>query len=425
MKKLFVIALAFVFTANIAVAQEGIKMLKEAKKEIGKYASNAVSNKANLDKALSLVDQAFKTDATLAASTAALTLKGDIYNEIGDAAFKAKVLKPDFKNPVAGSAAMAADAYMGAVSKVVKKGEAKDAIKALTGLEQGVFNGAIEAYQAQDLAGAFAGFNKAVEIGNVLKANATKSRMDDKVARDEALYFAAISGYQAGKKEEILPTLHALYKDNTDKSFVYQALYEIEGAKNDAAGEKYLNEGRKKFPEDSGLLFSEINYALKKGKLDELIGKLEAAIAKEPDNLTIYTTLGSVYEQLAAKDSTKAEANMKLAGEWYNKTLAKDPNNFEATYAIGAMNYNNAAKIAKEVNEYANDYSAAGTKKYNAAKDRMVKAFEASLPYFLKAETLNAKDLNTVIALKEIYARTGKMDKVKEYQEKYDKLNMK
>jgi len=105
--------------------------------------------------------------------------------------------------------------------------------------------------------------------------------------------------------------------------------------------------------------------------------------------------------------------------------LAKDAKNFEANYAIGALYYNNAAKIAKEVNEYANDFTPAGTKKYNEAKTRMVKAFEEALPYFELAESINGKDQNTIIALKEIFARTSKMDKVKIYTEKLEALTNK
>ena len=49
--------------------------------------------------------------------------------------------------------------------------------------------------------------------------------------------------------------------------------------------------------------------------------------------------------------------------------------------------------------------------------------FKKALPYFLKAEELNPKDMNTMIALKEIYAREGELDKSSKYKEKIDALN--
>ena len=74
------------------------------------------------------------------------------------------------------------------------------------------------------------------------------------------------------------------------------------------------------------------------------------------------------------------------------------------------------------LNELGNDYSSAGTKKYNAIKAEMDGLFGEALPFFLKAEELDPKDMNTMIALKEIYARQGLLDKSKEYKTKMESL---
>lgn len=429
MKKLFLFVFALVISGNFTFAQDGLKMLKEAKKEIGKYGSNAVTNAASLEKAVKMMDEAFAVSGT-DATTEAWVMKGDIYNEIVDAEAKTRIFNAEFKSPLPQAATLAADAYMMGLTKVVKKGEGKAALKGLAGLEQSIFNAGVTLYQAQDLKGAYTAFAKTIDVFKVLKENGQKSRLDDAAAKEDSYYYSAIAGYQGGMHKEILPILKEMYNNKTDKSFVYQVLYELESANNPAEAEKYLTEGRAKFPEDSGLLFTEINAALKAGKLNELISKLEMAITKEPDNLSVYTTLGNVYEQLSNKSVEAGKADeaknyLMKAREWYDKVLAKDANNFEANYAIGAMYYNNAAKVAKEVNEYANDFTPAGTKKYNDAKTRMIKAFEEALPYFEKSETLNGKDVNTVIALKEIYARIGKLDKVKSYTEKLEALQNK
>ncbi|HMP30082.1 MAG TPA: hypothetical protein PKD85_10805 [Saprospiraceae bacterium] len=426
MKKLFLFVFTIILTSNFSYAQDGLKMLKEAKKEIGKYGNNALTNAASLEKAIKLVDDAFNISGT-DATTEAWTIKGDIYNEIVDAEAKTKIFNAEFKSPLPAAATMAADAYLMALTKVVKKGEDKNALKGLSGLEQSIFNAGVTLYQDQDLKGAFTAFNKTIEVYNALKEKGQKSRLDDATVREDSYYYATIAGYQAGLMQEIIPTLKAMYSNGTDKSFVYQVLYELTIDKDPSEAEKYLTEGRKKFPEDTGLLFTEINAALKAGRLNELIGKLETAIEREPDNLTVYTTLGSVYEQLSTKSIEAGNADeskdyLEKAKSWYDKALAKDANNFEANYAVGALYYNNAAKVAKEVNEYANDFTPAGTKKYNEAKNRMVKAFEEALPYFEKAESINAKDQNTIIALKEIFARTGKLDKVKIYTEKLEAI---
>jgi len=177
-------------------------------------------------------------------------------------------------------------------------------------------------------------------------------------------------------------------------------------------------------------LFAEINYYLKVGKLDVLTDKLKAAIAKEPDNVSVYTTLGNVYDQLNQKE--RAAGNIEKADEYFNsafdyftQALAKDSKNFDATYSQGALYYNKAASMTTKLNELGNDYSSAGTKKYNAIKAEMDGYFTQALPYFLKAEELDPKDQNTMIALKEIYAREGKLEKSAEYKAKIEALGSK
>ena len=173
------------------------------------------------------------------------------------------------------------------------------------------------------------------------------------------------------------------------------------------------------------MLFAEINYYLTEGKLDILTDKLKSALEKEPDNVTIYTTLGNVYDQLnqterAAGNTEKADEYFDNALKYYTDALVKDPTNFDAVYSQGALYYNKAASLTGAINELANDFSAAGTKKYDALKAKMDGYFSEAMPYFLKAEGMNGNDLNTLIALKEINARSNKMDKVAEYKAKIE-----
>lgn len=189
----------------------------------------------------------------------------------------------------------------------------------------------------------------------------------------------------------------------------------------------YLDLGKKVNPDESSLLFAEINYYLKVGKLDVLIGKLKAAIAKEPENVSVYTTLGNVYDQLnqrerASGNIAEADKYFDLAFDYYGQALAKNPNTFDAIYSQGALYYNKAAGMVDKLNELSNDYTPAGNKKYKALKDEMDGYFTKALPYFIKAEEVDPKDLNVKIALKEIYARQGELEKSQEYKKKIEQL---
>ena len=185
--------------------------------------------------------------------------------------------------------------------------------------------------------------------------------------------------------------------------------------------------GREAFPEDNGLLFSEINYYLASGELDKMIGKLEIALEKEPDNQSVILTLGQVYDQLQVKaneagETEKAKGYFDKSLEYYNSALAQDPDNFDLNYSIGALYYNNAAGFTPMLNEVANDFSKEGEAKYNEIKEQMSALFDKALPYFEKADSINGKDRNTLIALKEIAARKDDFAKSNEYKERLEAL---
>ncbi|MEM9260172.1 MAG: hypothetical protein AAGA62_11035, partial [Bacteroidota bacterium] len=185
-----------------------------------------------------------------------------------------------------------------------------------------------------------------------------------------------------------------------------------------------LNDGRKLFPDDVSLLFAEINHFLRINKLDELIGKLKTAIEKEPDNLSLYTTMGNVYDQLFQRESNDGDGpESNLATEYfdnalsyYNQALEKKPDHTDAKYSIGALYFNRAATYTNELQELADDFSKEGQRKYEALQDKVNGEFEAALPYFIEVEKVKPADVNTLIALKEIYARKSDYDTSTEFK---------
>lgn len=426
MKKLTLLLLSFVLAFTLE-AQDGKKLLKDAKKELATYNQNVAANSANLETALKALNEAFQDPAVESDPEAWLT-KGELYNEIIDANFKQSLIDPNHKNGYPDAAMMATKAFEQALAKAVKKGQTKSALKGLNVSETNLYNIGANMYDAQNYKGSYNNFKEAIRVSELLKSNQNESRLDDEKLKDELYFYTLVAGSLAEEKDGLIPFAEYLYNKGTDKSYVYQVLHEIYTAKeDDANAEKYLKEGRVKFPEETGLLFAEINFALKKGKLDELILKLKEASALEPDNLTIINTLGSVNEQLAKKnleagDTAKAEEYNKEALKYYELVIEKDPTNFDAQYNIGAYYYNQAAKMAGKVNDLAQDYTAQGTKKYNAAKAEMTALFEKALPYFLKADELNKEDNNTILALREIHVRLGKVEAANVYKERLDAL---
>ncbi|HPQ21531.1 MAG TPA: hypothetical protein PK147_06745 [Saprospiraceae bacterium] len=425
MKKYLILAVSFLMAFS-AFAQDGKKALKQASKDLGKYYSDPANNKDKLTEAIGLLDEAFQSDE-VKSDPESYIVKGKIYNEISASEIRNILLNPAEKLNTPNAAVEAYEALATAMQMATKKGQTKDALAALAETEGNLNNIGITMFQEQNYGAAFDNFNAAIEAYKLLKNSGKDSRLDDEATRNEHYFYTVAAGYYGDRKEKTMPLLKEM-ESTTDKPLVYEALFNYTLDSDKPAAEKYLVMGREKFPNDTGLLFAEINYYLKEGRLEELTGKLKMAIEKEPDNPSVYVTLGNVYDQLSQAEAKngnteKSAEYFDSAMQYYNETLAKDPNNFDAEYSIGAMYYNKAAAMTEEINQYANDFSKAGTQKYNEAKAKMDGYFDQAMPYFLKAESIDANDQNTLIALKEIYARKNQMDKVKEYQTKLDATN--
>jgi len=349
--------------------------------------------------------------------------------KVADDQMTARLLNPEapLENAMAGVEAF--KLFSQALELAEKKGDTKKAITGISETETHLNNLGVGLYQAGDYAGAFENFDASVKAYELLKANDSKSRLDDGTLLADQELFAGITAFYSNNFDAAMPYYQKLYDAGTEEPSIYEGLYKMTLEKDPEAADAILVAGREKFPDNTTLLFTEINKYLAQGELDILIEKLEAAKAQEPDNLSVITTLGNVYDQLHVKatedgDAAKAEEYFNGALGYYQEVIAKDDKNFDAWYSSGALYYNKAANMAPQINELANDFSNEGTQKYTELKDAMDATFAQALPFFEKAEGLNGEDRNTIIALKEIFARQNKFDKVTSYQAKLDAIKV-
>jgi len=426
MKNLLFLFIATFLFASGSIAQDPEKEFKSSEKILKKFNSDPTSVSANdVSNALATMDSALESDK-MKGNAKYFINKAKLLNEMANEEFKQATLNPEYKMANMSSATGALDALMMA-HKIDGKKKSKDITYALEDTEKHLNNMAIIAYQNKDYGNAFENFNASINAYNQLKSMGKDSRLDDEALLKDQYFYTAVSAYYGERYDDAVPSLMKMYEAESDDPFVYDALYNITKDKDPEQALAYLAKGREMNPDDTGLLFSEINHYLTAGELDKLIGKLETAIEKEPDNLSIYNTLGSVYDQLHQKankdgDEVKSAEYFDKALENYNAVLAKEEGNFDATYSVGALYYNRAASYVDELNDLANDLSSAGMKKYDNKKSEMDAEFKLALPFFLKAEELNGNDQNTLIALSEIYARLNDLEKVGVYKAKREAL---
>lgn len=436
MKKVLIGLAAFVLAFANVMAQDGLDARKKAAKAYDDFALQT-SETDKLADAVTNIQMAMKGSEAMK--------EADTYLEAGQimAALMNQIVivktsgigSMDDLPEVDMPAIAAADAYMKAFelgvnakkpNKLTK--DQKTALAGLQGLQGNLSNAGIFAIQDKQYANSYANFNKSVAVHNFLVEHGEESALSAEGKVNDESYYAAVSALLVEDYDAALPLYNQLKDANYDDAGIYDGLYKVYSAK----GEKetavnMLNEGREKFPDDTQLLFTEINYYLGEKKLDVLIGKLENAIAKEPQNVSLYATLGSVYDNLHQNankegDEESAQNYFGLAKEWYEKALEKDADYTSAMYSIGALYFNRGAAMTQELVALGDDFSKEGQKKYEALKAKVDEEFEAALPYFKRAEQMDPSDLNTLVALKEIFARKDQLEVSAEFKDRIETI---
>lgn len=431
MKKLFLVLFAAIIASTAIHAQDGKKEYNNAKRALGAFALDPTNNKAKLQEAKDAIDAAMK-DPAMQSDADAWIKKGEIYNEIAGQQVTIRqfgIGNLDDLPKVDGNPALTGSkAFQMGLEKAEKKYQTKDALKGLSTVQGNLNNIGFYDYEEQKYDVAFEAFKESLEVHEILKKNGEESALKSEDDYNNQLYITGLAALNSNRTADAKNYFQKLYDVQYDKLAIYEAMYQIVSA--EAGADKaftYLETGRNKYPDDVSLLFAEINHYLKQNKLDVLIGKLQTAIEKEPDNISLYTTTGSVYDNLhqrafEAGDKAKADEYFAKAKDYFEKALAKDQNNFDAIYSIGALYYNKAAEMTKELNVLADDYSKEGLKKYEAKRNEVFEQFDKALPYFQRCEKIEPSDLNTLIALKEIYAKKDNLEMSTIFKERLEKV---
>lgn len=419
MKKLVLGLLSLFLFFGTLTAQEGKKALKKASSAYRTYNLSPGDNADKLEEAINSIETATAAEDTKTTAKPWI-VKGDIYNSICTNHATMSQIDPNFKKAVDNAAILAFESYMKA-GEYAEKRDVKAVNKGIKEIQGFLVGEGAAYYEKQDYNMAYKAFQYSLDAHDMIEKSGDKSIFADEAAHQDQMYYTGLAALNAQKMTEAKPIFASLKDKGYDKPAIYEALYKLELEGDRDAALAILEAGRAKFPEDVSLLFNEINHYLADGKLDQLVGKLQKAIEKEPSNISLYSTLGNVYDNLYQKaldegDAEAAQAHFDNAFKAYNNAIEQDPKFFDAVYSIGALYYNRAAATTKEMNKLADDYSKDGLKKYDELRKLVLTQFDEALPYFKKAEALNPNDRNTLIALKEIFARKDDLPTSNEFK---------
>ncbi len=426
MKKFLLLVVGVLMIGSSVMAQDGKKLFKKANRLLGTYNLDPGANADKLTEAKGLIEEAL-ADSEVQGMAKAWTLKGKIYNELIGGELSKKIIDPNHTIANLGDANVALEALKKGYEIAEKSFEKRDIMAALKTTAGHLSNAAITAFGDKDYKNAFTNFKSSVDLNDMFVAEGQEASFADPEAYKEQVFYTAVSGYYAEDYDAVIPVFEKAMEMDQPDPFIFEGLYNIKKESDKEGALAILAKGRETYPDDTALLYAEINHMVAEGQLEALIGKLEDAVDKDPENISVYTTLGAVYDNLSTKtagegDVEKSQGYFDKSLEWFERALAKDSDNFDALYSVGALYYNKAATYTEPLNELANDFSAEGNKKYDALKAEMDDLFEKAFPYFQKAEALNDKDVNTLLAIKEIYARKNEIDKANEYKARIEAL---
>jgi tetratricopeptide (TPR) repeat protein len=430
MRNLIFTFFAVILAVGLSSAQDdltgltGKKALKKASRAFSAFNLDQTKGGEDLKEAKRIIDFTIKQE-DVKMDPKVWVLMGDIYGSFTAYNQGQKVLNPDHEALEPNGGMIAFQAYKKALE--LSPGD-KDAIDGLRNSIGSISNAGLDAYESGDYQSSFNAFRSVLDIHDLLKESGAESPLDAEEEYDNQLYITGLAAMSAGENATAKSFIKKLYDKRYDKPAVYDAMYKLTIDDDVAEAEKILTASREKYPEDLGLLFSEINHYLKLEKVDVLEEKLKIAIEQEPENQSLYSTLGNVYDKLYQSayregNFSEAEDYFVSAKEYYEKAINIKPDYTDAIYSIGALYYNKAAIVTEEMNSLANDYSKEGTAKYNKKKEEVEALFSESLPYFKNVEKLDPNDRNTLIALKEIFARENDFNMSNEFKMRLEKID--
>lgn len=261
------------------------------------------------------------------------------------------------------------------------------------------YNKGVDLFYKKQYAEALGMFEQTKKINNIFG-----------VKDSNATFNAGLCAVQLQDNKKAKMYFEELVKNDFKQGLIYTQLSGIYKAEGDSVkAEAIIAKGRKAMPNDLNLIIAEINMFLSKGKVTEAQDLLNLAVSKDPNNATLHFAIGANMDEFG---------NFDQAEKSYKKAIEIKSDYFDAHYNLGALYVNTAAAVMEE----ANKLPITETQKYDELKAKADVLLDKALPELEIAEKLNPTDRNTLITLKQLYARKSNADKIKEYDDKIKNL---
>jgi hypothetical protein len=281
-------------------------------------------------------------------------------------------------------------------------------------IRQSLYDIGVEHFKQSKFSDAMVDFEKAATVYDIINKVDTSVLLTAVVAAERAGRYDKVRDYDlqvmkaGGNSAEIYYSLCIAYTHLKDKKNAVDV----------------VTKGRQLYPKNRDLINAETNLYLAFGEDEKAMEELKQISATDTANYSIYFALGTLYDKIYNDTSkTKQLRSEALAAaiQSYDKALKYNPNYFDAAFNMGIL-YNN---VAAELLFKANNLPSDAVNEYQKLKAEADSNLDNALPYLEKASAINPNDLNTLVALKQIYVRKNQIDKAKAMGEKINALQKK
>ena len=289
---------------------------------------------------------------------------------------------------------------------IVKKWTAEeDVLSGLVNCGYLLFNAAIDSYNTEDYKASLKYYST---IFDIIPYDSEDQLKRGNITKETILFNSFFSSNKMKDNAKSKELLQELININFNEPAIYihmSNIYMDEGNSDKAL--EYLALGREMFEMDQGLVNTEINLYIQLGRTSELIGKLGEALKLDPENDLLLFNRGTIYDQQG--DFINAEAD-------YKSSLAINPDAFGTNYNLGALYFNTAIEQNNKANATSNNST---HKKLKSKADTL---FAKALPFLEKAYSIDSKDKNTLLSLKQLYYMNGDYAKSSEMKKTIEGL---
>ena len=240
----------------------------------------------------------------------------------------------------------------------------------------------VEAYQYEDLEGAYTNFVKC----SLVKPTDTTG-----------FFYGALAAEMLEDYETSYTLLKDYFKVGGNSIDGYQSQYRYYMTKEDYDNAlATLNKARAIYPNNRDLSKQEIDILIKTEKIDQARTKLQEEINEEPDNTILHFALGMLNERVGELETAKVN---------YAQALKVDAANYDAAYNLAALYFNDAVKVRNDMNKLGN--TAADKKKAQELDKVLVQKYTETLPHWQRLEKMKGDECIILETLANIYYQLG------------------